>query len=316
MSEFGCNNTEWVYRQFVYPCIFTFSAISMIPSACIFISAYIRDKQNTHQTLFYFGLFFFTIAMIYFLFKAIYYGLYCKYGNEYEIMDIIPYYLYPLQGLILVLFLFLKLIRIFESTDFVLSKCIKWLYSGLVIMAMSSALIGQSFIRFTVEYVFYGLMMYIFASVMYIFIIIWLNCIFLYKLYIVYKTSKNTVSTNNEGLMQLITKTSVLCFVSTACIVLYLASFYLTQKFDSPHVYFMSRIILIVDIYTNYASILLSHTYFDEMYFKICGCCHRGCHLWWINCSNKDQELKLSDIISTSKSDLEDETCTNTGTTI
>ena len=52
----------------------------------MFIRAYIKDKQNGQKTLFYFGVIFLMAAMIYFIFKAIYYGLYCKYGDTYEIV--------------------------------------------------------------------------------------------------------------------------------------------------------------------------------------------------------------------------------------
>ena len=93
--------------------------------------------------------------------------------------------------------------------------------------------------------------------------------------------------------------------MSTSAIILYLITFYLTRTYDSPHVYFMSRIMLIGDIYTNFASILLSYTYFDQLYFKICGSCHNGCHSCWIHCSNKDSELTMKTIMSTTKSDIE-----------
>ena len=299
--EVVCSPSKLIYRQYVYPIIFSIAAISVFPAIYCSISAYIKDKLKTPRVLFYFGILFYSMVIIFFVSKAIYYRMYCSHGDEYEIFDIIPYYLYSIQSLMLVIFLFIKLLLIFNDTAFKLSKWTIGLYSTLVIIALSFALCGQTLVRFA-EGLTIGLVIWLISTIIYVFIIIWLNGLFLYKLYIVHKSCQDDFN-KNEDLMELITKTATLCFISTSWIIVFFVTHFLLRIFESPydHFYFANRIAVIGDVYMNFVSILLSYNYFDPLYFKICGCCHRKCHSCWSRCAEDDgkreQELKLDEIV-------------------
>lgn len=300
-----CTPSKLIYREYVYPIIFALAAISVIPAVYFSISAYIQDKLKTPRILFYFGIGFYFIVIIFFICKAIYYRKYCTNGEEYEIFDIIPYYLYSTQSLMLVIFLFIKLTLIFNQTAFKLSKWTIRIFSILIIITLSFAICGQTLVRFA-QGLTVGLIIWVISTMIYVFVIVWLNGLFLYKLYIVHKSCQDAVNKNGDLMMDLITKTATLCFISTSWIIVFFVTYFLLRIFESPydHFYFANRIAVIGDVYTNFVSIVLSYNYFDPLYFKICGCCHNKCHSCWMHCTESDtqqhEELKLGEIISNS----------------
>ena len=278
--------------------MFLLASIIVIVPSYIFIKAYINNNLKTPKLLFYSGILFYIVLIIHFISEGIYFGLYCHYGDKYLIFDIITQYLYPFQGLILVTFLFIKLVFIFKSTEYAISKITIILYSIITTIAMSSALFGQTVIIFQNLGSFQlGLLSVLTGSCGYIFLILWLNVLFLYKLSVVYKMCKEANNKNHQYLIKVITKTAVLCFVSTVWIILFLISYFMIRISDSVHIYLISRVLLIGDIYTSFASIFLSYDYFDTWYFKIFGCCHHKCHSCLVYCANKDEEFTMKTII-------------------
>lgn len=292
MASF-CTGLEFTLRGYVYPTLFTSTAITLIYATLRFTMAFMNNQLKTSNTLFFAGLSFYVVIVVHNLCEATYFGLYCYFGDKYYIFDLITQYLYPIQGVILVTFLFLKLISIFKYTDFAISKVAVYTFSTLSIIGIICALIAQTLICFPeLGPLFLVLITFFASSFIYIFLVLWINLLFLRKLYIVYKSSQDVIN-NNQKLIKVITKTAILCFISTIFIIAFLASYFIVRVGYSPYAYLLSRLALIGDIYTSFASIYLSYDYFDGLYLKMFGYCHNKCQVCWMNCANNDHELTM-----------------------
>ena len=87
----------------------------------------------------------------------------------------------------------------------------------------------------------------------------------------------------NEKMVKTFTKTSILAitsivFTSISCILL-VARF--TFNINSHFIYTLSEWIISIDIYSNFLFITLSYTYFDNIYYKLCGICDNQCQSLW-----------------------------------
>ena len=295
-----CTATEFVLRGYIYPALFLLAAVTLIYATFKFTMAYIRNKLKTSNLLFISGLSFYIVIILHNVSEAIYFGLYCYFGDKYIIFDLITQFLYPIQGVILITFLFLKLIHIFEQTEFALPKLTIYTFSGLSLIGIVLALMAQTLICFPNFGQFtLGLIAFFASSFIYVFLIIWINLLFLHKLYSVYKSSKDIINCDKR-LIRVMTKTAVLCFVSTTFIIVFLIFYFISRVSYSPYLYLISRVALIGDIYTSFGSVFLSYDYFDGLYFKTFGCCHNICKLCWMNCADKDNELTMARMATTS----------------
>merc|ERR1712083_577962 len=109
----------------------------------------------------------------------------------------------------------------------------------------------------------------------------------------VHKLMKDATSSHaHDSLVNIITKTSILCLVSTLCTFLFLSLFTFRGVASESLFYNLSAAVLcIADIYTNYLSVLLSFKRFDAWYRRLCGCCDAKCHLFWNHCLNSIEKL-------------------------
>ena len=117
---------------------------------------------------------------------------------------------------------------------------------------------------------------------------IWLNGVFVNKLFNVHKTDKDLVN--------IATKSTILCFTCTlATILLCILTPFL---FTSITLDFVFWIVVMIDQYTNYWCILLSYKHFDNWYIKLCGACHGCCDSIWFKWhgNNKTMEHTLASI--------------------
>merc|ERR1711933_543027 len=129
------------------------------------------------------------------------------------------------------------------------------------------------------------------GSFVYILILISLNGLFIYKLVNVYKRNKESNSSGKKWLY-VITKISILCFLSTWCTLLFITMSAFRDSTTSPYYYFVMRLCMIADTYANFSSLLLSFSYFDAWYNTMCGLCDAKCHSIWHRCvhASDDQE--------------------------
>eukprot|EP01084_Bolivina_argentea_P018367 34196_1 len=261
--------------------------MSMVYPVYVYIRAYQQENLKSPPSLFYASTAFFIILFIYYCDTIIYSVYWCSDYAIYMISYYITINLYILQGSIMTSILFGRLVFIFQNSVFVISKCTIYCYATLVGLAVVLGTIGQIVYYYIPGVTTSGLVLIGFAFLFYVTIIIWLNSIFVYKLRIVYKSCQDSLDENGK-LLHIITKSSILCFSSTWFIILWFTMFVIRNMINSPHYYLVRHIVLIVDLYSNFLSILLSFNHFHPWYMKVCGCCHAKCHSFWNYCVNKD----------------------------
>ena len=205
----------------------------------------------------------------------------CHGGISMEIAINVTSVLYVFQLIMLLGILFFRLYLSFRATAFTISKCTIWSFSiyysltsicgvfGAISVSTASTL-GQSILGGTM-----GLTLLL---------ALWLICLFLYKLTQIYKASKS--KGGDDELVRVITKTSLLCFISTLNSILSLSIIPYSISSTSIHVKFVAAIVNIIDIYTNFLCIYLSYTYFARFYALLCGCCDMSCQYLWNKCTD------------------------------
>eukprot|EP00484_Ammonia_sp_Unknown_P022813 CAMPEP_0197032028 /NCGR_PEP_ID=MMETSP1384-20130603/10807_1 /TAXON_ID=29189 /ORGANISM="Ammonia sp." /LENGTH=127 /DNA_ID=CAMNT_0042461623 /DNA_START=633 /DNA_END=1016 /DNA_ORIENTATION=+ len=87
-----------------------------------------------------------------------------------------------------------------------------------------------------------------------------------------------------------ITKTAILCLVSTSQVLFFMVMFLTVGQTTSPHAVLVTRLALIGDLHTNFLSIFLSYSYFAPYYDKLCGCCHMRYKSCWTKCSRRQPQ--------------------------
>ena len=193
-----------------------------------------------------------------------------------HILALPRFYIYPLQGIMLSLILFIRLVSIFNDTKFRLSRCTIIVYVGLVIFGFVTTVIGNSLIELQNDDFLHliGFFIWVLAGIDYVFLIVWLNALFLHRMHKVHAASKMNIN-NRMKILNMITKTTILCVMSTSFIIIYLVVFMVyTAISGSMQFYIFIALLLVLDLYSNYLSVLLSYSYFNPWYDKLCGSCH------------------------------------------
>ena len=130
------------------------------------------------------------------------------------------------------------------------------------------------------------------VSILVIFMIIYLVSIFISKLINVYKKSQVTSSSDDKYLANVITKVSLLTFISTSNVIISAISSGLRPVFNSVHWDLFFTVIINIDIFSNFLCVYLSEKYFKKWYIKMCGCCHIECTKCWNFCLGNNMDIK------------------------
>ena len=270
-----------IYSQYILPTLMAIAIVAIVVPTIIFIRAYRAKILKSSAFLFWFGLSYFTILSAYLFVNIMRYAFWCRYDDIRTIFNSIIPHFYPLQSFMIMGIFFTRLVYIFQGTTFKVSKLTNIGYSLLIIVPIMMAETGNW--MNTPERTPNGNLLTGIGSAGYIITVFLLNGLFIYKMMRVYRMvlANNSVSKPGQHLVKLITKTSLLCFVSTIGSMVFLSSYQWRNTMNHPHLFALTVVILIVDMYTNYLSVLLSFAYFDDWYFRFCGCCHRKCHLFW-----------------------------------
>ena len=251
-----------------------FAAVSLIPPIFIFIKISMEKKLKTSsKILFHLGLTLFLLIFAHYAFHTIWYITMCRNYNLSLVFRYINVYVYMLQGVLLVLLLFFRLYLIFKDSKFALTKCsiITFLITLIVASILSS-------IGFALEYLGMISIADTLQSIgggVYIVTVMALNGMFIYKMYRVQRAAGDK---NSAKFLNIITKTCLLYTISAISIMVTLSVYFLRDSFNSVGISFLSEFLFVVDLHTNFVSILLSYGYCDKWYTLICGCLHRKCH--------------------------------------
>ena len=190
--------------------------------------------------------------------------------------------------------LFGRLVTIFKGTTFKVSKSKIVIFVVTVTPVIMATLIGTILFYgpYTQNQKKLGLLILVCTGTAYAVWLIVLNGLFINKLVRVYKANRNSTAAN-ERLIRVITKTSILCFTSTWCTILFIGTYFLKDAINSPHYYLFTGLLLFIDNYTNYWSVLLTFKHFEHWYMRLCGFNDRKCFVFWNRCVNKGYLIEL-----------------------
>lgn len=136
-----------------------------------------------------------------------------------------------------------------------------------------------------------GTLIYSISSIITICLAISLFGVYIFKLYSIYKTTKD------DDLVNLISKNSLLALVSISITLLNFVLFAFVDLAKSAHYGFVVDIFIVTDIYTNALCIFLSYKSFENYYYKICGICDSRCIKKCVQ--NEDMKMTAQDIETT-----------------
>eukprot|EP01084_Bolivina_argentea_P077955 141442_1 len=269
-----------VFLSYTFPILSILAVLSIITALHAYIKANIKGDLTVSKPLFYAGMIFFIAccAAIMTFFGSVL--SFCGNKNIYRLHHVFAVtaaQLYALQTILLIGILFYRLFSIFKNTSFAFTKrtSISFLSVYTVTMAM---LIFASFMWSNMHSI--SSLSSIVTGVLTIVLLVFLNSLFINKLMNVHKMCDQ----NNDGLIKIITKTSLLSFVSTFISLLCFTFIALAPMIDSIYWDFTRNLVILADEYTNFACIFLSYAYFKEYYAKICGGCDKNCGQLWAKC--------------------------------
>ena len=122
--------------------------------------------------------------------------------------------------------------------------------------------------------------------------VIYLVSIFIYKLINVYQKSDITCS-DDKYLVNVITKVSLLTFISTSNVIISVTCSGLRPVFNySVHWDLFVTVIMNLDMFSNFLCVYLAEKYFKSWYNKLCGCGHVRCTKCWNFCLGNDMDIK------------------------
>ena len=220
MVNFCDQNKELgiIYYDYIFPIFNGILILSMIPAMYIYVKAYIDNKLKSPRKVFITGIIFFMTIFILFILRTFTSIWYCHHPNYYDIATTVTRQLYSIQCNILLGTLFYRLVMVFHDTTLSLSKSSVKIFlssyiSTWILVAMGAILSpGSSISRvFGLPYAAAAAIGG-FAFTMILFLCVFLVCLFIYKLIQVQKLMET--STESQ-LIEVITKTSLLCFLST-----------------------------------------------------------------------------------------------------
>ena len=281
MAEALCSNTEQMFYNFVYPPISIMAGVPLIIPIIIFIRVYYQKKLTTTKLLFTLTIILYFIIFVHFIIVACRYGYNCNNQSLSSIFDLIAWCLYQIQCILVLLILFIKLESVFKGTRFALSVRTKQIYWTLSISAWLIVTIlfflpslGQSI------HSFINSILVIMATLIYLFLVIWLNILFAYKLYKLNKMDDNIHNNVEKNkLLYKSIKTMTLTIVTTLQFFLFIMVYFIhIMLFHGSLIMRLIRLfVFISDLYTNFWCIFLSFAYYETLYIKICGCYHNLC---------------------------------------
>ena len=311
MGKSLCTTTEHVYYYFILPFLAAIGWISMTCILYIYFQARVRGKLKSSKTQYYLAVTFFITIYIYLIIISIREPIWCHNKSLYDTFRGFSTYLYALQAALLCVILVERFIYTFNETQFALSKCFIISFFSVIGLNTILCVIGVSIVYWTIdenEYRSIGIAIWLLSAMMYIIVVIWLNALFIYKLFTVHRQCGKYAS-KHQSLLNVVTKIFILCFISTIQIICNIIIFFVTRIFSSQlpieHATFIQGLFNIADVFTNFLSVFLLFSYFGDWYMKLCGCCHTRSRLFWSNCvkGNEDHE-QMEHTVMTSVSSM------------
>eukprot|EP01083_Nonionella_stella_P043869 118380_1 len=260
-----------MFHVYIYPSISSIVAMCILILSYVFINAYIKRKLKASKTLFYIGAIFFIICAIILVILTIQSITQCHNLRHHVILLNIFSQLYVLQGLLLLGQLYYRLYITFKETAFELRKSTNiTFWTVYIITCILSISTGFTYAN---EHSI-GALNTALAYVMFALLVFVLNGLFIYKL----KKVNANMDKNGKRLIVVITKTTILAFVSTSITIFTAVPVVITAVYPSVYLSFTVSLSFTADIASNFLGIFLSFKHFHIYYMRCCGCCDSQCH--------------------------------------
>ena len=259
-----------IYYDWIYPIMYSFAAALMIPVIHIYLKSYIVSKLRIPKLPFSVTLIYFIIQFITYVLIGIWARYECHSLKISKPIHIAGITSYSTQTLILLGLLFYRLYMTYRRVPaLALSKSAIITFIIFYIVTCIIFLTGSTL--YTLAPAGIGGKLYAMSSVCIILLSIAIFGVYIHKLHSIAKTS------NDEELLNMIAKNSLLAIVSISVTLFNFILFALIETFMSPHYGVVVDTFIISDIYTNALCVFLSYKTFDVYYYKICGYCDTKC---------------------------------------
>mmetsp|Transcript_27036 Transcript_27036/g.44388 ORF Transcript_27036/g.44388 Transcript_27036/m.44388 type:complete len:344 (+) Transcript_27036:53-1084(+) len=296
--RFHCKEREEpvgvAYYDYILPITSAIAAISMLPPIFVYFRGYIKKKIKSSKCLFYAGLVMFIAIVLQFTGLIFMQPAYCRNMTLYLALEGPLTLIWAVQTQILLQILFFRLKLVFDDTSFALSKCLvrSW-FTVFAIIVGSYLLALTFFVSQNIVLVALGGLLLVVSAVFAAFAAVWLMALFIQRLMRVHRLlDGDQIGVNNDRMVNAVTKNAVLCFASTTTNILLNFVLIPTSTFtQSIHFDFLFRLVYHVDVYTNFLAVLLTFGHFDNLYQRLCGCCHSMCFSWCADRFGKEKAV-------------------------
>ena len=260
-----------IYQDYILPILYLTFALLMIYLIFMFIKTKIDHSLKLNLTIFYVTIIYFIVQLVTFILAGM--------GNKFEchnpklkylFINIIGNFCYIVQTYILIGLLFYKLYKTYSNVpSLAIKKSTIRLFIICYIMVIVIAILYRyaphglpSFIR---------ILTLLCCGLLILVMVIWVFTLYLYKMCKIFK------ETQDDDLIHLILKTSLLAIISISFTMATWTAVGVLIFANSIHYTFIFNLIFINDIYTNALCIFLAYKRFENHYNILCGVCDRKC---------------------------------------
>jgi len=255
------------------------------------VAAYRKKELKTTKLQFGLALTFLALISLHNISEITQAATQCNAFAVHATFDVLRNTLYIVQGSMLGVLLFLRLVFIFMDTQFEVSKCTMYVFAVLLTIEvlLFAGLIALWFMGawdLVLSLIFLCFLYYVVG-------LIAINVLFIRRLLNVYASVKHNTS-KESGLKRVATKNAVLAVVSSSTCWLTMIGVFLYVADASIVMGTIYNVFLQIDVMTNLLSIVLTYSHFDAWYQRLCGCCHRRCGECCLGCVQRkvnDQDI-------------------------
>ena len=297
--NFSCTPEEQHKIMIIWIPLLSVTGTCLLPPIFSFIKAYFEKKLISSKILFCLGLLFYLTICTLFIILSLTWSLYCKINKDLSKPQD-PFrvnIIYTFQSAILVTILFTRLVSIFKGTELAISTIVKVTFMTLTVILVLNSIAVDIFAEIVHEsYTDMTTYMYLLGFLLYITEFLWLNILFLYKLY---KLNKTDNVGQDKMVLKIMIKTTVLSVLSSISSFLTMIVTAIAIAFGDESFYVQTFAVIfgIIDLYTNFYSVLLSYRYYDKWYQMLCGkCCNKFCVCF---CYKFKKDIEMMETIST-----------------
>lgn len=256
------------------------------------------ELQNIHtpNVLYYSGLCFLIISLLTIIFAIFKHSSsLCNHWTFDALLYNISYYL---QMNFLWITLFVRLHHVFKDTAFEIHK--NTIYIACILIFISLSVIALRFVVDNTDFIpLTGESLYIPINIFSLTISGLIMMVFIYKLYQIYKMCHNVDNGNptdrlTNEILSVIVKNAILSII---CIVINLIEIaciiYCSLTTIAPDwLYLQCEFVILLNSLITFICIALTYKFFDNEYYKICGCLDKCCK----SCIEPQQDIVSQDI--------------------